>query len=69
MLKDWDDYPYKKIVEYLKNIEIIFEQYDLSKEKLTIFIHSREPEEIERFKQDYNAITVFIERKEAECQK
>lgn len=54
LLAEWDDIPYqiirKAIDEYSKN------------GKWIIFIDSREPEEIERFKKDYNATTLLIRR-------
>lgn len=52
----WNDIPYKKIC---KDIDIAqSEGID------AIFIDCREPEEIKRFVEDFNAITVLVQRGE-----
>lgn len=66
-LTEWDNIPLKKTKEAI----IKFEQ-ELSKleenyaKNAVIFIHCREPIEIERLKQEFNAETLLIRREAAE---
>jgi hypothetical protein len=55
-LTRWKDIPYKKICESIDIAER--EGFD------AMFIDCREPEEIKRFVEDFNAITVFVQRGE-----
>lgn len=55
-LTRWNDKPYKFIEEKIKDAES--ENYDM------IFIDCREPEEIQRFVNDYGALTVLVQRGE-----
>ena len=63
ILKEWNDIPYKKTSEYIDMAKAasVFNDYDE-----VLFIHCREPEEIERLKKDFDVITVLIRRLEVE---
>ena len=63
ILKEWDDVPYKKTAEYIQMIKAnaVFNDYDEIH-----FIHCREPEEIQRLKDDFGAIPILIRRPEVE---
>lgn len=63
VLKEWDDIPYKKTQEF---IEIAQNHAKFSEKDEILFIHCREPEEIQRLKDEFNAITVLIRRPEVE---
>lgn len=54
-LTRWKDIPYQKIKE-------ILEAFRLEQEVDTVFVDCREPEEIKRFVNDYNAITILVQR-------
>jgi len=56
--KEYDDSPFKTTCEYIEQIKICPNDW-------IIFIHSREPEEIKRLKERYNAITLLIDRDSA----
>lgn len=63
LLAEWNDIPFKKVTESaakIKNQEIA------ANKQGTLFVFSREPEEITRIKEKYNAITVCVRRDEAE---
>lgn len=66
LLTDWGDIPWKKVEEIFNHIKVECFQYGLSDSNFFLFIHSREPEEIERFKEEYDAITVLVDRREVE---
>ena len=55
LTKEYNDMPYKEIV---KGIDV-FNENDFE----IMFIHIREPEEIERIVKDFNATTLLIKRK------
>lgn len=59
LLRDWDDVPMKKITEKLSSIKAAT-RYD-TKEPI-IFIDSREPKEIQRFKEELGAESILIRR-------
>lgn len=63
ILKEWDDVPYKKTAEYIQTAKAnaVFNDYDE-----ILFIHCREPEEIQRLKDDFDAIPILIRRPEVE---
>lgn len=54
-LTRWKDIPYQKIKETL-------EAFMLEQEVDAVFVDCREPEEIKRFVNDYNAITILVQR-------
>ena len=66
-LTDFNDLPHQDVLECLaqwKFTEAILKRYDY---KHVFFIDSREPEDIQRFKNELGAITVLIRRDEAEA--
>lgn len=50
----------------IAKIYLIAEQYGVDHNKFVIFIHCREPEEINRFVREYGAITVIVRRPDVE---
>lgn len=66
LLTEWNDVPYQSIRREIAKICLIAEQYNISHDKFTVFIHCREPEEIQRFVDEYNAITVLLRRPDVE---
>ncbi len=66
LLTEWDDIPWKKVKKGMDNFCLELEQFGLDSEKAVLFIHTREPAEIERYKKEYNAQTILIRRDEAE---
>ena len=59
LLADWNDVPYKKVIEGLKVIKA-------NSENAIVFIHVREPAEIFRFATEVGALTLIVRRKSAE---
>ena len=62
-LTEWDDVPFKKVAQIVSN----FQQECFRLEQLgvgdgIIFIHCREPKEIQRLKETFNAVTVLVRR-------
>ena len=55
LLAEWNDSPYQEIVKTIK-------QYQKSNADWILFVDSREPAEIERFKKEFNATTVLVRR-------
>lgn len=66
LLTEWNDVPWKKVEEVFNSIKDDCFTYGLRDSDFFLFIHSREPEEIERFKEEYGAITVLVDRREVE---
>lgn len=67
VLTEWDDIPYRRTRIEIKNFED--RMYKLGgkfAENGIIFIHCREPEEIQRFKNEFDAHTLLIRRESAE---
>ena len=67
ILTEWDDIPYRKT-------RLVIEEFENKLKKRgqeywkngVIFIHCREPEEIQRFKEEFDAHTLLIRREQAE---
>ena len=57
VLTNWNDSPYNIIKRRIRIVE-----HGYPNEDKIIFIHCREPDEISRFVEDMNAITIFIDR-------
>lgn len=57
LLTDWDDVPFKKILE-----EIEKQKLNNLGANLFFFIHCREPKEINKLKSELGASTIFIQR-------
>lgn len=56
LLTEWDDVPFKKVEEEICRLA------EEKEENHILFIDSREPKEIERFKQTFQATTLLIRR-------
>ena len=55
LLAEWNDSPYQEVVKMIK-------KYQNSDGQWILFVDSREPAEIERFKRDFNATTILVRR-------
>ena len=64
----WLDLSYNDIKKKIRYIEGEANAYGLNPNKFFLFVHSREPEEIARFVNDFNAATVFIDRPQEETE-
>lgn len=64
LLTEWNDIPFKKIEKALSIYETEWLTYGVL-EKGIIFIHCREPKEIQKLCTRLGAIAIFINRKEA----
>ena len=65
--EEFNDGPYETVKWRIGLIEQIHE-FQKNLDKVIVFIHSREPDDIERFVNDYKAITLLIRRPEVEGQ-
>ena len=59
---EWDDGVFKYMKHTLDKISRSYEIYDVNDDRAIVFIDSREPVEIERFKIAFNAKTILIKR-------
>lgn len=66
LLTEWDDVPYKKVIEEKKIWEFSFNQFNISTENCFFFIHCREPQEIQKFVDKDGAKTLLIRRASVE---
>lgn len=66
LLTEWDDIPYKEILKEKRIFEYGFEQFDMTADKAFLFIHCREPQEIQKFVDRLGAETILIRRAEVE---
>lgn len=62
ILDEWNDLSYKYVKTFISLTKTQVETYLDSSDNLIIFVHARQPEDIERLKQDYDAITLCIQR-------
>ena len=62
LLTEWNDVPMKKVKEKIRDFWNIFRTYDVDDNKAVIFIHCREPKEIQRFVDELGARTLLILR-------
>lgn len=69
LLTEWNDVPYNKIKDEYDDFNLELEQYDVSHHKAFLFVHCREPQEIQKFKDRLNAFTVLIRRESVESNK
>lgn len=66
LLAEWNDVPYQMIRREIAKVRLLAEQYNIDPDKFVIFIHCREPQEIQRFVEEYDALTVLVRRFEVE---
>ena len=62
LLTEWNDVPYKKIIEARDKLQDHLDYLGYDANKGIIFTHCREPEEIKKFVDRENAITVLLQR-------
>ena len=62
LLTEWNDVPYKKIIEARDKLQDHLDYLGYDTNKGIIFTHCREPEEIKKFVDRENAITVLLRR-------
>ena len=62
LLTKWGDVPYKKVESAAKAYEAEAEIYDFSTKDVLIFVHCREPKEIDKFVTRMGAKTLLIRR-------
>lgn len=65
LLTEWNDIPFKDAKKFVTVTKM---KNKLKRHDGIIFIHCREPQEIERLKKEFNAITLLIRRDAAESQ-
>ncbi len=65
LLENWNDIPYKKLVEQL-NIYKFLERTSFGGLEYFCFVDAREAKDIERLKKDFEVITIYIKRNVAE---
>lgn len=61
LFTEWNDIPFKETMERIREFHQTLQIYEVSSEGI-VFIMSREPAEIMRFKHELGAISVLIER-------
>ena len=59
---EYNDYSYRYIKKQLSEIE----SEEWKGEQIIVFVHCREPKDIDRFVKDYNATTVLVKNKRVE---
>ena len=57
----YNDFPFTYTKETVENLRRLFRREELD-EELIVFIHAREPEDIRRWIEEYDAITLLIRR-------
>ena len=62
LLSNWDDVPFKKTRQAAELYESEAATYDFPTEDVLVFIHCREPHEIQRFVDEMNAQTLLMRR-------
>jgi dephospho-CoA kinase len=66
LLVDWNDVPFKKIVEARDRLADHLDYLGYDANMGVVFTHCREPEEIQKFVDRENAITVLLRREAVE---
>ena len=66
LLSEWGDIPFQKVKERIEYLRGKVDLYDFSSEELIVFVHCREPKEIQRYVDEFGAITLLIRRSAAE---
>ena len=65
LLAEWDDVPYRKVGAKYSFYENYLDMHRITMPGL-MFVHTREPEEIARFQEEYGALTLIVRRAEVE---
>jgi len=63
---EFNDMPFNDIKSHIAYFQSDLERYGVENDKALFLVDSREPEEIQRFKDELGAITVFVQRAEHE---
>lgn len=66
LLTNYNDYPYNATVKKVVDIQWDYHYYNLPTNQMLIFIHCREPREINRWKKEHGARTLIIRRRTVE---
>lgn len=66
LLTNYNDFPFEDIVHKTLCLKYGFEIFDIKENKYIIFVHIREPKEIEKFVSKTGALTLLIRREVAE---
>lgn len=66
LLTEWNDVPMRKVKNKIRKYLDMFDIYDVDSKNVVIFIHCREPKEIQRFKDELGAKTLLIRREVVE---
>lgn len=61
-LTRYDNIPFKKVVSEIDNVLYQYDQFEQPTDKLIFFIQSREPADIDKWVEKYNAKTLLIRR-------
>lgn len=62
IMTEWLDLPYKEVKKAIRSLELEADTYGLNYNDFFLFVHSREPDEIKRFVDDFGAKTLLIVR-------
>lgn len=66
IMTDWGEVPMKKLEEAINEHERELKFNDFDPKKAIFFVHCREPEEIQKIVDKYNAITLIVSREDIE---
>lgn len=66
LLSEYNDLPNRDVISYLHNWEREIQYYHVGNKLHIFFIDAREPEQIQRLKEELNAVTVLVRRTIAE---
>ena len=66
LLTRWGDVPFKEVCRAINLFKLEMELYDFNPDEGVVFIHCREPEEIQKFVEYYNAQTLLMRREAIE---
>ena len=67
LLTDWNDVPFTYIQNQIRDTYLMYTQkMNIPQDRILFFVHSREPKEIDRFKEVYGAVTLVVKRKDTD---
>ncbi len=66
LLTQWGDVPFKKVRMAILRHEAEAICYDFTSDDVLVFVHCREPQEIDKFVKEFNATTLLIRREAVE---
>ena len=68
LLNEYNDSPFKEVRHQINYIDSMATLYGFKIPGIAVFVDVREPEEIERYKKEFNAKTILIRREDVEAQ-